>query len=173
MVFIIRVSFIHVPKVKRIQMKAKCKLFTNELTSYKISLYSSISSCLVWDYVDPQRVGHDWATELSWTDVDLKLTQSKAGTPKKRILPQISVMLYCDCAAKYDYHLDFTLFWRRKWQPTPVVLPGESHGQRSLVGYSPWGLKESDTTERLTQHTCWSLCGRLSDIVRQYNGNQF
>ena len=37
--------------------------------------------------------------------------------------------------------------WRRKWQPTPVFLPGESHGQRSLVGYSPRGCKESDTTE--------------------------
>ena len=37
--------------------------------------------------------------------------------------------------------------WRRKWQPTPVSLPGKPHGQRSLVGYSPWGLKESDTTE--------------------------
>ena len=31
--------------------------------------------------------------------------------------------------------------WRRKWQPTPVFLPGESHGQRNLVGYSPWGFK--------------------------------
>ena len=40
--------------------------------------------------------------------------------------------------------------WRRKWQPTAVLLPGESHGQRSLAGYSPWGHKESDTTERLT-----------------------
>ena len=39
--------------------------------------------------------------------------------------------------------------WRRKWQPTPVLLPGKSHGQRSLVGYSPWGRKELDTTERL------------------------
>ena len=39
--------------------------------------------------------------------------------------------------------------WRREWQPTPVFLPGESHGQRSLVGYSPWGWKESDSTERL------------------------
>ena len=37
--------------------------------------------------------------------------------------------------------------WRRKWQPTPVYLPGESHGRRSLLGYSPWGHKESDTTE--------------------------
>ena len=39
--------------------------------------------------------------------------------------------------------------WRRKWQPTPVLLPGKSHGQRSLVGYSPWGRKESDRTDRL------------------------
>ena len=39
------------------------------------------------------------------------------------------------------------LTWRRKWQPTPVLLPGESHGGRSLVGYSPWGHKESDMTD--------------------------
>ena len=37
----------------------------------------------------------------------------------------------------------------RKWQPTPVLLPGKFHGQRSLVGYSPWGCKESDSTEQL------------------------
>ena len=36
--------------------------------------------------------------------------------------------------------------WRRKWQPTPVFLPGESNGRKSLVGYSPWGCKESDAT---------------------------
>ena len=42
--------------------------------------------------------------------------------------------------------------WRKAWQPTPVFLPGESHGQRSLVGYSPRGRKESDTTERLHFH---------------------
>ena len=43
---------------------------------------------------------------------------------------------------------------RRAWQPTPVFLPRESHGQRSLAGYSPLGCKESDTTERLNMHTC-------------------
>ena len=37
--------------------------------------------------------------------------------------------------------------WRRKWQPTPVFLPGKFHRQRSLAGYCPWGLKESDTAE--------------------------
>ena len=48
--------------------------------------------------------------------------------------------------------------WRRKWQPTPVVLPGASPGQRSLAGYDPWSCKESDTTERLSTHgseTSW------------------
>ena len=39
--------------------------------------------------------------------------------------------------------------WRRKWEPTPVFLPGRSHGRRSLGGYSPWGCKELETTERL------------------------
>ena len=42
--------------------------------------------------------------------------------------------------------------WRRAWKPTPVFLPGESHGQRSLVGYSPWGQKEPGMTE-VAQHT--------------------
>ena len=40
--------------------------------------------------------------------------------------------------------------WRRKHQPTTVFLPGESHGQRSVVSYSPWGRKESDRTEQLS-----------------------
>ena len=44
--------------------------------------------------------------------------------------------------------------WRAKWQPTPAFLPGKSHGERSLAGYSLWGHKESDTTERLAhRHT--------------------
>ena len=42
--------------------------------------------------------------------------------------------------------------WRRKWQPTPVFLPGKSHGSWNLVGYRPWGGKESDTTEQLHFH---------------------
>ena len=42
------------------------------------------------------------------------------------------------------------LNWRKEWQSTPVFLPGEFHGQRSLVGYSPWGCKELDMTEQLS-----------------------
>ena len=53
----------------------------------------------------------------------------------------------------YFYFGGYTpINWRRKWQPTPVFLPRESHGRRSLVGYSPCGCKESDTTERLHLH---------------------
>ena len=49
--------------------------------------------------------------------------------------------------------------WRRQWQPTPVLLPGKSHGRRSLVGYSPWGLEESDRTARLHFHFSLSSIG--------------
>ena len=54
--------------------------------------------------------------------------------------------------------------WRRHWQPTPVLLPGKSHGWRSLVGCSPWGHEESDTTERLHFHFSLSC-------IREGNGN--
>ena len=49
----------------------------------------------------------------------------------------------------------------KKWQPTPVFLPGESHGWRSLIGYSPWGRKESDTTERVHFHFQSSLVAQM------------
>ena len=49
--------------------------------------------------------------------------------------------------------------WRRQWQPTPVLLPGKSHGQRSLVGCSPWGRSEPDTTEQLPFHFSLSCIG--------------
>ena len=53
--------------------------------------------------------------------------------------------------------------WRRKWQPTPVFLPGESHAQRSLAGSSPWGHRDSDTTEQLRKKIAVSLnIGKLS-----------
>ena len=48
---------------------------------------------------------------------------------------------------------------RRQWHPTPVLLPGKSHGRRNLVGCSPWGCEESDTTERLPFHFSLSCIG--------------
>ena len=52
----------------------------------------------------------------------------------------------CQCRAlRFDHWVE-KIPWKRKWQPTPVLLPRKSHGQRSLVGYSPWGHKELDMT---------------------------
>ena len=53
----------------------------------------------------------------------------------------------------------------KEWQSTPVLLPGKSHGQKSLVGYSPWGRKESDMTERLHSltHTQIPSFSRIKD----------
>ena len=56
------------------------------------------------------------------------------------------------CRTRWFDHWVEKIPWRGEGQPAPVFLPGESHGQRSLVGYSPWGQKESDTTERLHFH---------------------
>ena len=57
--------------------------------------------------------------------------------------------------------------WRRAWQPTLVVLPGESNGQRSLEGYSPWGRKESDMPKRLsTAQAAWAVsCARRRELT--------
>jgi len=63
-------------------------------------------------------------------------------------LPWLAVIKICQL-----YH------WRRQWHPTPVLLPGKSHGRRSLVGCSPWGRKESDMTERLHFHFSLSCIG--------------
>ena len=54
------------------------------------------------------------------------------------------------------------VIWRRQWHPTPVLLPGKSHGQRSLVGCRPWGSEESDTTEQLHFHFSLSCIGEGS-----------
>ena len=56
--------------------------------------------------------------------------------------------------------------WRRKWLPTPIFLPKEFHGQRSLVGYSPWDLKELDTTEQLTLSLSVILNTNLDSILK-------
>ena len=60
--------------------------------------------------------------------------------------------------------------WMRKWQPTPVVLPGESHGQRSMADYSPWGCTESDMTEHaMPTHRGFKLdrCAQVRTLPQQ------
>ena len=66
------------------------------------------------------------------------------------------------CQCKRGKRLEFDpwiskVLWRRKWQPTPVFFPGESHGERSLVGNSSWGHRELDMTEHVHTHIDLSL----------------
>ena len=56
----------------------------------------------------------------------------------------------------FTFHFSLFMHWRRKWQPTPVFLPGESQGRGSLVGCRPWGRTESDTTDA-TQHSWFTM----------------
>ena len=58
----------------------------------------------------------------------------------------------CQCRRRGFNPWVWKIPWRRKWQSPPIFLPGKLHGQRSLVGYSPWGVTKLDMTE--TQNTC-------------------
>ena len=84
-------------------------------------------------FMGSQRVGHDWATELNWKHLP---TMQKTWVQS----------------------LGWEDFLEMGWQPTPVLLPGKSHGQRSLVGCSPRGCEESDMIEPLHFHFLSSLC---------------
>ena len=71
--------------------------------------------------------------------ISIPLISSPCGSDGKKICLQ--------CRRPGFYTQVGKIPWGREWQPTPVFLPGEFHGQRSLVGYSPWGPKELDVTE--------------------------
>ena len=92
-------------------------------------------------YVELQRVGHDWS---NWTcDIFLGFpdgSDGKESAYNARDLGSLTRSL----------ERIWKIPWKRKWQPTRVFLHGEFHGQRSLMGYSSWGRKESVMTEQLT-----------------------
>ena len=86
---------------------------------------------------------------------------SAAGLPRWHSVKESA----CQCRRRkrHRFYLWVSkIRWRRKCQPTPVFLPGESHGQKSLVGYCPWDHKESDTPEQLCTHA--HHCSRLSRL---------
>ena len=68
----------------------------------------------------------------------------------------LSIFSYCLLNV---FNINYYEIRRRQWHPTPVLLPGKSHGWRSLVGCSPWGREESDATERLHFHFSLSCIG--------------
>ena len=86
-------------------------------------------------HLSPKRLFFHWYHFVFLNGIKvLRVTLSKSAIQKKKKPFLINIM------------------WRRQWQPTPVFLPGKSHGQRSPVGCSPWGHCESDMTEHLRFH---------------------
>ena len=75
---------------------------------------------------------------------------AQSQTRLKRLSSSSSIVVVFQCRRPGFSPLVGRIPWRRKWLPTPVLMTGELHEQRSPVGYSPWGLKESDSTEQLT-----------------------
>ena len=91
-------------------------------------------------------------TVLSGSQAGLGKYFLERFTLKHNLASQVGLAVKNLTANARDMRLGFNPWvgkipWRRAWQPTPVFLPGEFHGQRSLAGYSLWGHKESDTTE--------------------------
>ena len=107
-------------------------------------------------------VGHDWATSLHYVlipSLKTNLTISQAMAPHSSTLAWNIPWMEEPCRLQsmgslrvgHDWATSLSLFtfmhWRRKWQPTPVLLPGESQGRGSLVGCCLWSRTESDTTK--------------------------
>ena len=121
------------------------------------------SSILAWKIprtilpMGSQRVGNDW---VAFTSLHFSLSRAS----------QVELVVNNPPASARDMGLIPELGrspWRRSWQPTPIFLPGESHGQRSLAGYSPW-VHKSRTQLRNLAHThsaTWNLVIFLSEII--------
>jgi len=75
-----------------------------------------------------ERIGYP--LQYSWASLVAQMVENPLAVPETWFNPWVE-----------------KISWRRAWQPTPVFLPGEFHGQRSLAGYSPWGRRESGITE--------------------------
>ena len=101
------------------------------------------------------RVGHDWSDLAAAARHNLRWLSDKSAGQCRR---------HRRC--RFD-PWGGKIPWRRKWQPTPVFLPGESHGQKSPMGYSPRGCKELDTTEWLSTHAQHNHSCRNHVFTRQ------
>ena len=95
-------------------------------------------------------------SKLHKAEREVNTLANKVSCPQYLLYSLECLRLYND---KGILCLSSLVLWRRQWHPTAVLLPGKSHGWRSLVGCSPWGHEELDTTERLPFHFSLSCIG--------------
>ena len=118
-------------------------------------LWTFIGTYLLWnwkEYWPFQSCGNCWVFQICWhiecstlTASYFRIWNSSAGIPSLQLVLFIAVL-------------------PRQWHPTPALLPGKSHGRRSLVGCSPWDRKESDTTEQLHFTFTFSFPDKFSSV---------
>ena len=136
-------------------------------------------------------IGHKWVylwNKNKLTDIENRLMIARAGRrvwegmdrefgiSRCKGAPEAQSVVCLQCGRPgFDLWVG-KIPWKRKWQPTPVFLPGESHGWRSLAGYSPGGCTESDTSERLHFHFLLLYIEWINNRVLLYsrgNGIQY
>ena len=140
------------------------EIFQARILEWVVLSNSRGSSCprdRTWSLASPAVAG-DSLSQATWEALSI---QFLGINPEKAMAPHSSTLTWKipwteepgrlqsmrSLRVRHDWATSLSLFsfmhWRRKWQPTPLFLPGESQGQRSLVGGCLWGLTESDTTE--------------------------
>ena len=140
------------------------------LTSTELGMPATLSSCprLLLPSVFPSiRVfSNESALHIKWPKY-----WSVSISPSNEYSELISFKIdWFDLAVQGPKkQVKLSMLWRRRWHPTPVLLPRKSHGQRSLVGCSPWGCEESDMTERLPFQFSLSCIGEGNGNPLQYS----
>ena len=134
-------------------------------------LQSCPTLCKSMDYSPSGASVHGFSRQEYWSELPCP---SPRGLPNPGIEPTSPLQVdswplsYRGSPAKVWKQPKCPSTWRRQWHPTPVLLPGKSQGWRSLVGYSPWGREESDTTEQLHFHFSLSCSGEGNGNPLQY-----
>ena len=113
------------------------------------NLKVNILMTLLFSSVFQTVVHKQWAVKSMWWTLTIRWYRTESGSRCLRATESA-----CSAGDARDASLipGWEIPWRRKWQPTPVFLLGESHGWRSLAGYSPWGRKESVRHNWMTKH---------------------
>jgi len=105
----------------------------------------------------------DMTERLIWTGLNIL----NMGFPVGSVIKNLPLSV-CQCRrCGFDPWFN-KIPWRRKWQPTSVFLPGKFHGWRSLVSYSPWGQRELDITERLSNNILNPFPFDIEDKVTRF-----
>ena len=123
--------------------------FKNSLVGYILKLPTGILELSVIEIYS--FLLSAWESSRFWEPTKYSLLQDQ-GFPGDTVVKESA----CQCRRHKTnrfYPWVGKISWSKKWQPTPVFLPGKFHGQRRLVGYNTWGHKEPDTTEHVRTHT--------------------